>query len=95
MTKKLHRQFRHQPAHITEDLLRRAEILTPELKKLNIETAVNCDICKLYKRSPPRPVVALPIASKFNDVVAMDLKVFSLTKGIYFIHYIDLFTRFS
>ena len=29
MIKKLHRQFRHQPAHITEDLLRRAEILTP------------------------------------------------------------------
>ena len=32
MIKKLHRQFRHQPAYITEDLLRRAEILTPESK---------------------------------------------------------------
>jgi len=95
MITKLHRQFRHQPAYVTEGLMRRAEILTPELKKLNIEIAVNCDICKLYKRSPPRPVVALPIASKFNDVVAMDLKVFSLKNGVYFIHYIDLFTRFS
>ena len=95
MITKLHRQFGHQPAYITEGLLRRADILTPELKKLNIEIAVNCNTCKLYKRSPPRPVVALPIASKFNDIVAMDLKVFSLTKGIYFIHYIDLFTRFS
>ena len=95
MITKLHRQFRHQPAHVTEGLLRRADILTPELKRMNIEVAVNCDICKLYKRSPPRPVVALPIASKFNDVIAMDLKVFSSAKGIFFIHYIDLFTRFS
>ena len=95
MITKLHRQFRHQPAYVTEGLLRRAEILTPELRKLNVETAINCDICKVYKRSPPRPVVALPIASKFNDVVAMDLKVLSLTKGVYVIHFIDLFTRFS
>ena len=95
MIEKLHRQFRHQPAYVTETLLRRAGILSPELKKMNIEAAINCDICKLYKRSPPRPIVAAPLASKFNDVIAMDLKVFSLTKNIYFIHFIDLFTRFA
>ena len=30
--KKLHRQFRHQSEKVTEDLMRRAEVLTPELK---------------------------------------------------------------
>ena len=30
--KKLHQQFRHQSEKVTEDLMRRAEVLTPELK---------------------------------------------------------------
>ena len=95
MVEKLHRPYRHQPAHVTESLMRRADILSPELKRMNSEVASNCNICKIYKKSPPKPVVAPPLASKFNDIVAMDLKVFSTDKKIYFLHFIDLFTRFS
>jgi len=32
MVEQLHRQIRHQPAQATEDLMRRAGILTSELK---------------------------------------------------------------
>ena len=88
---KLHRQFRHQSAKATENLLRKAEILTPQLQEINQRVAENCDVCKRYKRNPARPVVSLPMASTFNESVAMDLKVFSQGK-MYFIYFIDLFT---
>ena len=35
----------------------------------------------------------MPLANKFNQVIAMDLKHFK--DGVYFLHLIDLFSRFS
>ena len=35
----------------------------------------------------------MPLANKFNQVVAMDLKHFK--DGVYFLHLIDLISRFS
>ena len=90
---KLHRQFRHQPAGVTEDLLKRADCLTPELKKMNQTIAESCETCLKFKRNKPRPVVAPPLSSKFNDVVAMDLKVLTRHHR-YVIYFIDIFTRF-
>lgn len=52
-----------------------AEILTPVLRNINLEVTDNFDTCNIFKRIPSRPVVALPLGRKFNDVVAMDLKV--------------------
>ena len=62
---------------------------------MNIKVAPNCTVCKLYKRFLPNPGVAAPVASKFTDVIAMDFKLPSLFNNVYFIHFIDLFTRFS
>ena len=36
----------------------------------------NCDICKKNGRSKPGPSVAIPRATDFNSVVAIDLKEF-------------------
>jgi len=77
---KLHRQFRHHPAKTTEDLLRKAGLLNKDVKRINKEVVDNCQICKRYKRSPHNPVASLPLARKFNDVVAMDLKVVKMVK---------------
>ena len=33
-----------------------------------------CEICKLYKKAPARPVVSLPLENEFNEVVAVHLK---------------------
>ena len=38
-------------------------------------------------------MTSLPLANEFNDVVAMDLIV--ITHGVYILHLIDLFTRYS
>ena len=53
-----------------------------------------CDICKKYRRTPSKPIVSMPMAREFNETVAMDLKEWK--KGeIYFLHLIDMATRFS
>ena len=88
MVEKLRRQFRHQPANVTEDLMKRAEVLTPDLKMINSEVLQNCTVCKRYEKTPPKPIVACPMASKFNGTVVMD---YFHVKNL-FIHFIDLFT---
>ena len=45
-----------------------------------------------YKRTKPRPVVALPLATQFNEVVAMDIKEI---KGYKVLHMVDHATRYS
>lgn len=45
----------------------------------------------MSKKTKPRPIVCLPLASRFNQAVAMDLTVFR-NGSLYFIRFIDLFT---
>ena len=56
-----------------------------------IKLEKSCDICCKFKKPVPRPVVSLPMAQKFNEVVSMDLKV---RKNGYFIVMVDLATRY-
>ena len=67
-------------------LIRKTDQLIDQIRK-------NCVTCKHCKKTPPRLVVYMPMATQFNEVVAMDLKHFRC--GIYFLHLIDLHTRFS
>ncbi|CAG2236725.1 unnamed protein product [Mytilus edulis] len=57
------------------------------------EITEGCDVCKKYKKTPARPVVSLPLATEFNEVVAVDLKEWK--PNTYFLHLIDIATRFS
>lgn len=52
----------------------------------------NCDVCKRYRRTPPRPVVSFPLATEFNETVAMDIKFINTRP---FLHLIDHATRYS
>lgn len=40
-----------------------------------------------------RPAVSLPLATKFNEAVAMDLKYWK--NGLYIFYLIDMFSRFT
>ena len=51
-----------------------------------------CQTCKLYTKTPARPVISMPLASSFNEKFAMDLKSW---KGKYILHLMDMFTRLS
>ena len=90
---KLHKQFAHPTGRRLKALLRDAGVQDNSYEKYVDEISDSCQICKKYKKTPPRPCVSLPLATEFNEVVALDLKEWK--QGIYFIHMIDLATRFS
>ena len=88
---KLHRQFGHTGSENLVKLLRNAGVRNRKLE-LEIEAVTKgCETCMKFKRPVPRPVVALPMASKFNEVIAMDLKVWD---KYYFLVIVDLATRY-
>ena len=56
----------------------------------------NCDVCKRLKRPPNRPVVGLPLATEFGEMVALDLKqIRHDNRTVYFMNMIDHATRYN
>ena len=92
---KLHKQFAHPSERRLKLLLKDAGVCDNEYMKLVEEISNCCDICKRYKKTPPRPVMCVPLARDFNEVVAMDLKEWDKRKNLWFLHLINLATRFS
>ncbi|ESO92708.1 hypothetical protein LOTGIDRAFT_175654 [Lottia gigantea] len=62
------------------------------LSRKAMKSAQECDLCKQYVKTPPRPVVSMPMASRFNEKVAMDLK---LWWGLWILHIIDIWSRYT
>ena len=54
----------------------------------------SCEICMKLRRPPLQPVVGLPMANRFNDVVCMDLKEHIHNKS-WILHIIDSATKYS
>ena len=87
---KLHRQFAH-PSAKNLKALKNAEHLDDEISQIVDNISVECETCKRNKKTPPTPVISLPLATRFSEVNTMDLKKFG---DVYFLHLMDLFTRF-
>ena len=68
-----------------------AKHLDNEISQIVDNISAECETCKRYKKTPPTLVVSLPLATRFNEVIAIDLKKLD---DVYFLHLIDLFTRF-
>ena len=93
MATKLHRQFAHPPVDKLVKLIAQSEISDKDGLKEELEAVTEaCEVCRRYKRPLPRPVVALPTSSSFNEVVALDIKFYH---GTPLLHLIDSCTRFS
>ena len=90
---KLHKQFGHASSERLRKLMESAGIDTSEIKTTLQEVLKECDICMKFKQPSPKPVVSLPMSSEFNETVSVDLH--ELEKGTWYLHIIDLFTRFS
>ena len=88
---KLHRQFAHPTAEKLKDLIKKASVRKPGLIEAIDDVSKSCEVCLRFKKAAPRPVVSMPIASKFNDVIAMDLKSWG---SKYFLVIIDVATRY-
>ena len=83
---KLHRQFAHPQKEKLLKLLKLAGKDDPELSSEIEKVSVSCKVCQEYGRPPPRPIVGLPMATVFNECVAMDLKCFG---NVHLLHLIN------
>ena len=50
------------------------------------------EICKKYSKTPPNPVVSMPMAKEFNEKVAMDLKQWN---GLRILHIKYMWSRYT
>ena len=72
---KLHKQMGHQTRDKFLNLLKDANAWYPEAEEDFNKIIDDCEGCLLLKRNPDQPVVSMPMASNFNEKVAMDLKI--------------------
>ena len=72
--KKLHLQFSHASYDRIAKLLKDADVQDPESFSKLKDVCSSCHIGKICKRTPPRTVVGLSMATKFNETVVMDLR---------------------
>lgn len=89
---KLHRQFAHPPLKKLKALLQDAGQWKEDYQEILEDIGEKCNLCKRYMKTPPRPAVGLPMASKFNEKVAMDLKQWN---GRWILHIIDIWSRYT
>ena len=89
---KLHKQFAHPSSERLKQLIQNSGVKDDKIFNLVDEISRECDICKRYRKPSPRPVVGFPLASEFNEMVAMDIKYINTVPVL---HMIDHATRYS
>ena len=87
----MHRQFAHPPKNRLFALLKDAAVWKEEYEEIIEQINKECELCKRYVKTPSRPVVGMPMASKFDEVV-MDLKQWN---GCWILHIIDMWSRYT
>ena len=97
MTKavKLHQQFAHCSKERLLKLVKNSKNFDDkEFLDVLEECCDNCEFCQLSKKPPLKPIVGLPLADRFNQVVCMDLKEYKHNE-LWILHLIDSATRYS
>ena len=51
-------------------------MMKEELKTLIKKISAECQICQMYKKTPPQPIVGLPMATALQECVAMNLNFY-------------------
>ena len=92
---KIHRQFGHPREETELDLLRKVNCEDAEAKEMLATLHNRCLTCKKFSPTPPRPVVSLPPASEFQEVLTLDLKEVKAEQNRYILHMIDAYTRYT
>ena len=88
---KLHQQFGHPKAKTLLNLIKNAGIKNRKLCKEINSVSNACITCLKYKRPQPRPSVCLPLTSRFNELIGIDLTKFN---NSHFLVIVDIATRF-
>ena len=88
---KLHRQFAHPTSRTLNKLIQNAGIKNKKLQKEVESISEKCITCVKFQDRAARPVVCTPMATEFNEMLALDLKIWGKH---YFLVIVDLATRF-
>lgn len=88
---KLHRQFGHPTSEKLIKLISKAGIKNSKLEQAVQKVTKESETCFKFQKPKPRPIVSMPMASKFNEAIAMDLKVWG---SKYFLVIVDLAARY-
>ena len=72
--KKVHKNLSHKTEEQLVKLFQMAGKDTAKVKNSIKHVVETCNICRRYKKTPPRPKVAMPKALSINEVVSVDLK---------------------
>ena len=92
IARKLHRQFCHPSSEKLIKLLRNSRVKNKKKIEKEIRSITDrCITCIKFRRRTPRPIVCFPMATIFNEAVAMDLKKWG---NKYFLVIVDMATRF-
>ena len=51
-------------------------MMKKELKTLIKKISAECQICQMYKKTPPQPIAGLPMATALQECVAMNLNFY-------------------
>ena len=92
IAKKLHCQFGHTSSKRIKKLLTDGNIQDECLFKLLEDLDEDCQICKKFKKPPPKLIVCIPLAKELNESVAMDLKEIDSRSVLHMLYHA---TRFS
>ena len=92
---KLRRQFGHCRPERLGGLLRSAGKLG-NWKMNDIEKILNsCQVCEKLGQLSRRPIVSFPHSESSNETISLDLHQISSTPTKWYVHIIDMYTRFS
>ena len=88
----IQQEFGHATGDKLQRLLVNAGVRDSALFEMQRQVVNECESCTLYKKTPPKPAVGLPLATGFNQTMAVDLH--ELETNVWYQHIIDEFTRF-
>ena len=91
--RRLHSQFGHMTKKSFLQFLKISSVKWLDSLPGDVKKIIDkCEGCILRKRNPDRPAVALPMASRFNQKVSMDLKHWG---NKYICYFIDMWSGFT
>ena len=93
--KKLHHYWGHCNVKKLAKVISQSGLMTEEIQGYLRKVKTVCESCKVNNNRKPRPAVALPRATRHNEVVSMDLKEYKNDPYNYIWYAVDLFSRFT
>lgn len=91
--RKLHHYWGHCRVEKLGTLIERAGRMTGAVKEHLKNVKETCESCRVNKNRQPKQVVAMPRATRRNQIVTVDLKEWE--DGRHILYIIDMFTRFT